>query len=340
MRVRTIGRAVILTSAVPTVLAVGVVWVAGLNLLWAVPTCIAVFGATMLAARSTFRRYVAYRIKPLYQIVYSRSFTTAELNRKGVEGELEKGIAVRRAESDREIVRLKEGERYRKEFIGNVSHELKTPIFNIQGYVSTLLDGAIDDPSVNLKYLQRTERSVERMINIVLDLEKISQLESGTFHLEPEAFDIVALIRETVESFETAASSSGITLTVVVPPGAGLEHASVKADRPHIGQVLVNLISNSIRYGREGGTTRISLIDMYERVMVEVRDDGIGIAAEDQPRVFERFYRVDKARSRETGGTGLGLAIVKHIVEAHGETITLRSKPGRGSTFAFTLPKS
>ena len=236
-----------------------------------------------------------------------------------------------------EIARLKENERYRKEFLGNVSHEIKTPIFTVQGYILTLLDGGLEDKNINRKYLERSEKSIDRLINIVQDLEEISKLESGMLVLDQERFDIVALVHEIADAVEMEATAHRITVKV----GSGVSQPPVYvfADRRRIGQVVTNLLTNSIKYGREGGCTTISFIDMFDRVMIEVADNGVGIAEENIPRVFERFFRVDKSRSREQGGTGLGLAIVKHILDAHGQGITLRSKPGEGSTFSFALAK-
>jgi two-component system phosphate regulon sensor histidine kinase PhoR len=234
-----------------------------------------------------------------------------------------------------EIERLKKLEVYRKEFLGNVSHELKTPIFNIQGYVLTLLDGGLEDENINRDYLMRAEKSVDRMITIVDDLEAIAQLETGELQLEPERFDIVALSKDVLDAQEMQATGKGIML--------GLEGESkplyVRGDRFRIRQVLTNLVVNSIKYGKEYGETKIAFYDSGDRISIEVMDNGVGIAKEHLPRLFERFYRVDKSRSREQGGTGLGLAIVKHIIEAHDQTIRASSIEGESTTFSFTLDK-
>ncbi len=235
-----------------------------------------------------------------------------------------------------EIERLKKLEVYRKEFLGNVSHELKTPIFNIQGYVLTLLDGGLEDETINRDYLQRAERSIDRMITIIDDLEAISQLETGELQIEPERFDLVALARDVIEAQELKATGRGIILTVQ----NDAKPIYVFADRFRIRQVIVNLVVNSIKYGKEYGETKIRIYDMGENVSIEVADNGLGIAAEHLPRLFERFYRVDKSRSREQGGTGLGLAIVKHIIEAHNQTINVMSTVGAGTVFSFTLKKA
>ena len=236
-----------------------------------------------------------------------------------------------------ETERLKKLEVYRKEYLGNVSHELKTPIFNIQGYVLTLLDGGLEDPSINRNYLQRAEKSVERMISIVEDLEAITQLESGELQLEIEKFDLCGLIKEVYESQEMRANLRGIKLNAMFVDG---KQCMIVADKFRIRQVLTNLIVNSIKYGKDSGETVVKCSDIGENILVEVADNGIGIPKQDGERVFERFYRVDKGRSRSQGGTGLGLAIVKHIIEAHGQTIQLISTEGAGSIFSFTLKKS
>ncbi len=242
-------------------------------------------------------------------------------------------------DNDKEIERLKQTEKFRKQYLGNVAHELKTPIFNIQGYISTLLDGGLEDELINRKYLERAEKSIDRLINIVNDLDTISKLENDMNRLKPDRFDIVALAKEIADQLEMEAAKRKIKISV---KGADSLPSPfwVTADKHYVGQVLVNLIINSIHYGKEGGATRIKFRDMMDKILIEVEDTGVGIGKEDIPRVFERFYRVDKGRSREQGGTGLGLAIVKHIVEAHGERITVRSELGVGTTFAFPLKKA
>lgn len=234
-----------------------------------------------------------------------------------------------------EIERLKKLEVYRKEFLGNVSHELKTPIFNIQGYVLTLLDGGLEDPSINRNYLIRAEKSVDRMITIIEDLEAISQLETGELQLEIERFDLAALMKDVIDAQEMKATEKGIMLTMPEE----IKPLYVVGDRFRIRQVIVNLIVNSVKYGKEYGETKIRFYDAGETVLIEIADNGIGIAKKHLPRLFERFYRVDKGRSREQGGTGLGLAIVKHIIEAHNQTIEVMSTEGVGTVFSFMLKK-
>lgn len=236
----------------------------------------------------------------------------------------------------KEIEELKKMERYRREFLGNVSHELKTPIFNIQGYVLTLLDGGLEDPAINRLYLQRAEKSVNRLIALVEDLEKISQLESGELQMDFIRFDIVALTRDVIEFLDIKIKKKRSTVYFSQHYDKPL---LVKADRERIREVLINLLDNALKYGKKDSRIKISFFDMDSRILTEVADNGPGIENSELPRVFERFYRVDKARTSKKGGSGLGLAIVKHIIEAHNETINVRSSVGVGTTFGFTLPK-
>lgn len=242
------------------------------------------------------------------------------------------------SDKKREIDDLKKMEAYRREFLGNVSHELKTPVFNIQGYVLTLLDGGLEDPGINREYLMRTEQSINRMISIIEDLETISKLESGEVRLKYSHFDLVDLACDVMEHLDMEAGKKNIDLVF----GSSYESpVMVYADRKSIHQVLVNLVVNAIKYGSKNGSIKLSFFDMDENILTEVTDTGIGITREELPRIFERFYRGEKSRSRSQGGggSGLGLAIVKHIIEAHNQTINVRSTPGVGSTFAFTLKK-
>ncbi len=236
-----------------------------------------------------------------------------------------------------ELKRLKDMERYRKDFLGNVSHELKTPIFNIQGYLLTLLDGGIDDPGINRLYLKRAEKSINRLNSIVEDLDSIARLDSGEFKLNPEIFNLMKVMEEVLDDHEMPARQRNIRINLDGPPGRA---ARVKADKRLIFEVIENLVSNSIKYGKEGGKTSISVSSKGNTLVVSVSDNGIGIAEKDIPRIFERFYRVDKSRSRESGGTGLGLSIVKHTLQAHKQNIYVRSRVGAGSTFTFSLEKA
>lgn len=236
-----------------------------------------------------------------------------------------------------EISHLKELETYRREFLGNVSHELKTPIFSVQGYIHTLLDGGIEDIDVNLLYLQKASKGIDRLIAIVDDLESISKLEAGEMPVEPRTFDINDLCKEVLETLEFKAREKNISLAI--KEGAARQ-LYVFADKERIRQVLVNLVDNSIKYGKENGHTMIDFFDDGQLITIEVSDDGIGIEKHHLLRLFERFYRVDKSRSREAGGTGLGLSIVKHILEAHKQRIGVNSEFKKGTSFSFTLKKS
>lgn len=237
-----------------------------------------------------------------------------------------------------EIETLKVREIYRKEFLGNVSHELKTPLFTVQGYILTLLEGgAIKDKKVREKYLKRAAKGVDRLIYIVKDLDMISKLEAGDLNLQFQEFDIVELTRQVFEMLEIKADKKNITLTFDME----YEPIQVYADQEKIQQVLTNLVVNSIKYGKEDGTTEISIENLIKnKVIVRVTDNGEGIQEKYIPRLFERFYRVDKSGSRKEGGSGLGLSIVKHIIEAHKEKIYVESSYSVGSEFSFTIEKA
>lgn len=347
IRIKTIQRSSLMIAAGVWLVslvsfAVAIALTRGASWLWllcGVPVLLAAY----LLSNTIITKFVIYKIKPIFQIVFARNIRTSELESEMVGKDdlvedISNQLSAWAENNRREIARLKETEKYRKEFIGNVSHELKTPIFNIQGYITTLLDGALDDQTINRKYLARSEKSIDRLINIVNDLDEISKLESGVLQLDMERFDVVELTREVMDVVEFEARRKRIRISIEEP--SSLQPVMVMADKHYIEQVLINLLTNSVRYGNEGGRTQIAFIDMFDKVMVEVSDNGVGISKEDIPRVFERFFRTDKSRSREQGGTGLGLAIVKHVIEAHNENITLRSELGVGSTFSFTLSKN
>lgn len=236
---------------------------------------------------------------------------------------------------EKELVHFENLDSYRKEYLGNVSHELKTPVFNIQGYVDTLLNGGLEDPQVNADFLRKAEKSIDRLISIIDDLETITQLESGGLDLDIDAFDITALVKDVYASLELSAQKKGITLGLSVRDNRPI---LVLADKFRIRQVLVNLITNSIKYGRENGRSLTKISYLNDDVIIAVSDNGDGIDEKHLPRIFERFYRIDKGRSREQGGTGLGLAIVKHIIEAHGKSIKAQSRKNEGTKFTFSLP--
>lgn len=287
-------------------------------------------------------RYINDKIKPIYKTI--REVPVSGKKEKLLEKFTATNISAVQREVEEwaknqttEITRLKDLERYRKEFVGNVSHELKTPIFNIQGYVLTLLEGGIDDPKINMLYLQRTEKSIDRMISIVEDLESITKLESGELKLNFVNFDIIKLTEEVFELAQMLANERNITLQFATKSD---KPVMVHADKKRIMEVMNNLVGNGIKYGKKKGYVKIGFYDLHETILIEVSDNGIGMDKNDLPRVFERFYRVDKSRSREQGGTGLGLSIVKHIIEAHDQTINVKSIVDKGTTFTFTLEKS
>ncbi len=234
-----------------------------------------------------------------------------------------------------EIETLRIREDYRREFLGNVSHELKTPLFTVQGYLSTLLDGALSDKTVRKKYLQRAEKGVERLIYIVNDLDMIAKLEMGDMQLEMKQFDLVKLVQNVFDLLEIEAAKKDILLLFDQKYKSAI---NVMADREKIEQILINLVMNSIKYGKENGSTEISLETLANgKVLVRITDNGEGIPKQYVQRVFERFFRVDKTGSRDAGGSGLGLSIVKHLIEAHGQKIFVKSEFGKGSEFSFTL---
>ena len=278
--------------------------------------------------------YIHSKISVIYKNIYTHKGVTrfVDVDVDSVEKEVEDWAI----QKENEILQMKASETYRREFIGNVSHELKTPIFNIQGYILTLLDGGLYDEEVNMKYLKRTSKSVDRMINIVDDLEVITRLETEETQLEIGEFNIVELAKDVLDQLELKANESKIVLSIQKE----ILTEFVVGDIDKIQQVFANLMSNSIKYGKEGGRTEVRFFDMNDNILVEISDDGIGISEMDLPRLFERFYRVDKNRSRKIGGTGLGLAIVKHIIEAHNQTINVRSTIDVGSTFSFILKKA
>ncbi|MEN9947378.1 MAG: hypothetical protein RL106_201 [Bacteroidota bacterium] len=236
-----------------------------------------------------------------------------------------------------EVKTLRDADSFRKEFIGNLAHELKTPLFGIQGYIETLLDDDLNDPEQIRLFLSKANRQADRLNALIGDLDQISKLESGGIPIVMARFDLVQCVQAAMETVEKLALSKNVHLYV---KEGSPKQLMVKGDYARVQQVLINLISNAIHYGNVNGEVKVRFYDMEEHVLCEVADNGIGIAKEHLPRIFERFYRVDKSRSRNDGGSGLGLAICKHIIEAHQETISVRSTEGIGSTFAFTLKKA
>lgn len=289
----------------------------------------------------SLRKFIYEKIRIIYKNIHNFKVNKDHFSPKSYSDnelfeQVNKEVLKWAVDKKSEIETLKKLEVFRREFLGNVSHELKTPITSIQGYILTLLDGGLEDAEINKKYLVRTEQNIKRMIEIVDDLEAISKLETGELKLHLVKFDIVVLTKEILEILEFKASEAKVEILFAEQ----YEPIMVIGDRESIQKVLTNLIENSIKYCRsESGKTKISFLDMDENILIEITDNGIGIDKEYIPRLFERFFRVDKARSRDKGGSGLGLAIVKHIIEAHHQTINVRSTIGIGSTFAFTLKK-
>ncbi|MDC0007262.1 ATP-binding protein [Winogradskyella sp.] len=284
-------------------------------------------------------RFIYRRVKQIYDDLTLLESTTLRQQPITTDmGTLTREIDKYARDKKLEIETLKVREEYRKEYMGNISHELKTPLFTVQGYVLTLLDGAIKDPKIRDKYLNRASKGVERLIYIIKDLDMIAKLEVGDLLLNKENFDIVELVKEVFDLFEMKASKKHITLTFDIDYTKPI---IVNGDRERIQQVLTNLVVNSIKYGREKGTTEVSIESLIKnKVIVRITDNGEGIAKENIPRLFERFFRIDKSGSRKEGGSGLGLAIVKHIIEAHEERIYIESELGVGSEFSFTLEKA
>jgi two-component system phosphate regulon sensor histidine kinase PhoR len=285
------------------------------------------------------QKFIYRRIKKIYDdvsLLESTSFNTGPIttDMRTLTEEIEKFAKDKKIEIDT----LKIREEYRKDFLGNVSHELKTPLFTVQGYILTLLDGAMEDKKLLKKYLQRAHKGVERLIYIVKDLDLITKLEIGDLNLKLEDFDIIELIENVFDLLEMKASKKSIALTFDMEYNAPIW---VHADREKIQQVLTNLLVNSLKYGHREGTTEVSVENLIKnKVIIRITDNGEGIGAEHIPRIFERFYRVDKSGSRKEGGSGLGLSIVKHIIEAHGEKIYVESVQDVGSEFSFTLEKA
>ncbi|MBT8191502.1 MAG: HAMP domain-containing histidine kinase [Bacteroidia bacterium] len=288
-----------------------------------------------------FERFVFRKIKLIYKMI-SRSKDSLEgtKSKEAVDTSIQDvndEVLKWARQTKRELSTLKSLETYRRKYLGDISHELKTPIFTIQGYLHTLLDGGIYDENINKKFLKRAIKNLSRLETIVEDLELINQLEADPDLLDISTFDLKAVVEEVFNDLNKKAGEKNIEL--VFKQGADRTFM-VKADKHRIQQVFVNLIGNSIKYGNENGITKVSFYDLDELVLTEVSDNGIGINEKDMNHLFDRFYRVDKSRSRKEGGSGLGLSIVKNIVEAHNQKITVRSTYGKGSTFGFTLTKA
>ena len=297
---------------------------------------IAVFSFFVLQYR--VEHFIYRRVKKIYDDVSLLDSTTLRSQSITTDmATLTKEVKKFATDKKLEIENLKVREEYRREFLGNVSHELKTPLFTVQGYLSTLLDGAMKDKDLRKKYLERAEKGVERLIYIVEDLDMISKLEMGDLNLEFSVFNIIELIQSVFDLLEMNADKKNIILMFDRKYNKPIY---VFADKDKIQQVVTNLITNSIKYGKENGTTEVTIEDLVKnKIIVRVRDNGEGIEQHHISRLFERFFRVDKSGARSEGGSGLGLSIVKHIIEGHNEKIYIESEFGKGSEFSFTLEK-
>lgn len=298
-----------------------------------------VFWVSLLLFRYALMRFIYSKLKIIYKTIGKPLKFQNEIRNNvnsNIMQSVERDVGEWAINKNKQIRELKKLETYRKEFVGNVSHELRTPIFNAQGYIETLLEGAVEDPKKSRQYLEKALSNIERLDAIVSDLLEISKFEAGQIHLDKRAFDIIELTKKVFYQYQHMADENVVRLKI----NSKFKQLSVWADPKRITQVLENLISNSIKYGKREGTTTVSYYDLEEQIVVEVADDGPGIAEEHLSRVFERFFRADKSRARKIGGSGLGLSIVKNIVEAHDQNITVRSEVGVGTTFSFTLEKA
>lgn len=311
--------------------------------IWLAATTVLVFLANYFTFMYYLKKYIYRKIKLIYKNIHRRKLSPeqkkegvgVDMNLNIIE-EVEKEVAEWTVIQQREIDKYKSWAEYRRNFVGDISHELKTPIFTIQGYLDSVIEGGYKDEKVFMPFLQKAAKNVERLQTIVQDLEAIARLETGELLLDMQVFDIRQLTEEVFEDLEFKAKNKNIILEF--KEGAALPYR-VRADREKIRQVINNLVNNSIKYGKQNGRTKVGFYDMEQHILVEIADNGIGIPHEHLAHVFDRFYRVDKSRSREQGGSGLGLSIVKHIIEVHKQTINVRSAPGLGSTFGFTLEK-
>ncbi|MFM7017159.1 MAG: sensor histidine kinase [Bacteroidota bacterium] len=297
---------------------------------------------TFVTLRMLYRKYIFGNLNKIYRDIIKLKFPnepirTINESETDIANEIQHVLVDWSKESKKEIDNLKQVEIYRREFLSNVSHELKTPIFSAQGYIHTLIDGGIDDADVNILYLNKAAKSIDRLVSMVDDLESISKLEAGVLIVELRTFDLTDLIVDVIDSLEIQSKEKNVKLFL---EDSSNRPVYVTGDRDLVRQVVVNLLVNSIKYGKQGGQTTISYADGGDKIIVDVADNGIGIEKGHLPRLFERFYRVDKSRSREQGGTGLGLAIVKHIIEAHHQYISVHSDLGKGTTFSFSLQLS
>ena len=320
------------------------VYIYGEGIIAAIIVFILLILVSYISVYTMIQRFVYRKIKLIYKLIYQTKASKREefyykniLPQKSIE-EVSEDVQQWASQRKEEIEMLRRNEIFRKEFLLNLSHELKTPIFAIQGYVDTLLNGAINKPEVNLKFLENASKNVDRLVNLVDDLDEITKLESGEQLLYKQNFVIQDVIKEVCESLSIKADEKNIKCFIKKGCEAPL---TVLADKEKIRQVLINLVDNAIKYGKQNGIIEGSAYKIDgKKILVEISDNGNGITDEHLPRIFERFDRTDLARARKVGGSGLGLSIAKHIVEAHDETIHVRSKTDVGTTFGFTLPSA
>lgn len=297
-----------------------------------------IFISSFVTSSLIFYWYVRQRIQNIYQMMDNLKTSSGnKLMKKDMMNVVEADVVDWATKRQAEIDRLKETEQYRKEFIGNLAHELKTPVFSVQGYILTLLEGGLEDESINRKFLQKAFKGIERITTVIEDMDTITRIESGMLELDLTRFDIIDLIQDVFYELEEKAKERGIRLKIENKNGPT---SYVKADRSKIIQVVYNLINNSINYGNDNGETVVIIKPLKDKVQISVKDNGLGIDKEHHARLFERFYRVEKSRSRNKGGSGIGLAIVKHIMEAHQEPIKVESEIGKGTVFTFQLTKA
>ena len=308
---------------------------------WGLGSFVVIFAGSYLLISFVLERFIYRKIKLIYKFIYQTKATRKEetyykyvLPQKSID-EVREDVEAWAEENKQEIELLRKNEQFRKEFLQNLSHEFKTPVFAIQAYVDTLLQGALENPDVNKKFLLKTAKNVTRLSNLLSDLDEISGLERGELSVYPQNFVVQDLIRDVYESLSVKAEEKNIQYSIK----KGCESPLVvHADKEKIRQVLSNLIENSIKYGKQDGTIVASIYRTDGRhILVEISDDGIGIREKHLPRVFERFYRTDEGRSIDITGSGLGLSICKHIIEAHNQTIHVRSTENVGTTIGFTL---
>lgn len=334
----------LMVAFIATTIILLTAWYLAINvpILYFILVYILVFVTSFYGVKFAIERFIYDRIKLLYRSaqIFRSKKVLAEMNldmRTDILGEVSKDVAEWMVKQHKTIDQLEERETFRREFIGNLSHELKTPLFSVQGYILTLLEGGLEDKDINIRFLEKAARGVDRITHLLNDLDAISKLESGQVNIDKSKFDFAKLAYQVTEDLVSTARKRNISIDVQFSKERVL---SVFADPDKMTQVVINLIQNAITYGKKGGKIVLRALDLDHRILIEIEDDGIGISPEDTQRVFERFYRVEKSRARERGGTGLGLAIVKHIIDAHDETVSVRSSPGEGSIFSFTLLKS